>query len=173
MTKMWHPIRGPVVFAPGAVPMALEKIEHIISHPGMVSGEIAVWLREELSKAAVLFHHARERGESVVSMLDLTRPGPRPRVQPMDTKAARHPNLSFLLAFAFVPAAFLIEQNVKPGAGRVFGAILHLAAVGLVIVPPLSRQVPWPLRILSTLFSLLCWCLLTAMAAYIFGISPL
>ncbi len=73
VTKMWHPVRGPAVYAPEVVPQALERLEEVISDRSAMPAEYADWTITELSRAVELYRHATERGEAVVSMLDLTR----------------------------------------------------------------------------------------------------
>lgn len=73
VTKMWHPVRGPAVYSPEIVPQALARLENVVHDRSAMPADYADWTVAELSRAVELYRHASERGESVVSMLDLTR----------------------------------------------------------------------------------------------------
>jgi hypothetical protein len=73
VTKMWHPVRGPAVYAPEVVPLALARLEAVVRDRSSLPVDYAEWTVTELSRAVELYRHASERGEAVVSMLDLTR----------------------------------------------------------------------------------------------------
>ena len=172
-TNMWHPIRGPAVYPRDSVPTALAILEETTEQQRSRPGEYAAWACGELSRAADLFRHAKEQGEAVISMLDLTRPGPKRFAQPRDSKPARHPNLTFLIACAIIAAGMLVENNVQPGIGwEWLGKLSFLTAIGLVIVPPFRRQGPWFQRFCYALLRLFCWALFGGVTAYVFGISP-
>jgi len=73
VTKMWHPVRGPAVYAPEVVPLALARLEAVVRDRSSMPVDYAEWTATELSRAVELYRHASEHGEAVISMLDLTR----------------------------------------------------------------------------------------------------
>ena len=73
VTKMWHPVRGPAVYPLEVVPQTLARIETVMRDRSAMPSEYVDWTVTELSRAVELYRHASERGEAVVSMLDLTR----------------------------------------------------------------------------------------------------
>lgn len=77
VTKMWHPVRGPAVHAPESVPQALARLEAATRKSAAMPAEDVDWVISELSRAVELYRHASQHGQAVVSMLDLTRTGPR------------------------------------------------------------------------------------------------
>lgn len=77
VTTMWHPVRGPAVYSPESVPQTLTRLETAMQECAAMPSDSVDWLVSELSRAVELYRHASQQKQAVVSMLDLTRTGPK------------------------------------------------------------------------------------------------